>query len=207
MFRGILPKETNFYVYFESHCELCIELSKELLALANDGADLAASVKKIKDLEHQMDDITHHCLEALHKTFITPIERTDILHLIKRLDDIADAVDSGASRITLYEIDVIRPEVKQLAQILVNATTKILDALKGLRNIKDEQFIKDRCIEIHELENEGDQVLKQALSRLFKEKDAMLVLKWREIYQRFEKAIDRCEDVANVIEGVVIAAS
>jgi len=207
MFRGILPKEFQFFDYFERHIELAIIVSNELLLLSTGKVGLTESIEKIKYLENEMDKIIHKCTEALHKTFITPIERTDIHNLIKRLDDIPDSIYSAVSRISLYGIETIRPEVGEIANILVKATTQIQSALKGLRNLKNIQYIKDKCLAIRQLENEGDEQFRAALSGLFKEADAVLIIKWKEIYERLEKAVDRCEDVANIIEGIVIASA
>jgi uncharacterized protein Yka (UPF0111/DUF47 family) len=207
MLRKFLPQEYSFYGYFEQHAGLTIAACKELLSLTTDGTDTIKSAQRIKELEHEADKITNHCIEALQKTFITPIERTDIHHLIKRLDDIVDIINGATSRVVLYEITEIRPEAKMLAQILVQATSEIECALKGLRNLKNVRLIKEKCDAIHELEYQGDEVLRAALMRLFKENELMLVVKWKEIFERLEKAINRCKDVADIIEEVVIAST
>ncbi len=207
MFRGILPKEVNFYNYFEKHITLSIKAATELLILSNEGADVVAAAKRIKDFENEADDITHLCTEELHKTFITPFERADIHNLIKNLDDIIDNIDGAVSRILLYEITIIRNETKLLADILVKCTMQIEQALKGLRNMKDPDFIIDKCKIIHQLESEGDAVLRSAILRLFKEGDAIPLIMWKEIFQKLEKAVDKTEAVANIIEGVVISAA
>lgn len=207
MFRKFLPQETSFFDYFEQHSALATLACRELLAVASGGSDIAAQAAKIKGIEKEADTITHKCIEALHKTFITPIDRGDIHSLIKRLDDIINSVESAASRISLYELTEIRSEAKALAEVLVRATTQIEQALKCLRKIKDAQAIQDHCVAIYKLETEGDKILRAALVRLFKETDAILVIKWKEIFERLEKATDRCEAVASIIQGVVIEAS
>jgi uncharacterized protein Yka (UPF0111/DUF47 family) len=123
------------------------------------------------------------------------------------LDDIVDFIDNAVSRMRLYEVTTPRPDVKLIARILVNATTELSHALKGLRNLKNTEFIKEKCISVRNYENEGDVLFQQALSNLFKETDAVLVIKWKEIYERLEKAVDRCEGVANIIEGLVLASA
>lgn len=208
MFRRILPRETSFFDYFEQHGKLINEACRELLAMVSCVADITAKVKRIQEIEHETDDIAHRCIEAIHKTFITPIDRSEIHHLISRMDDIIDAVDAATSRIAIYEIKEIRSDARQLSDVLVRATTEIEVALKGLRNMKNAEAIKKNCRTIYHLENEGDAILRTALAQLFKEEDQpILILKWREIYQRLERAIDRCEDVANIIEGIVIEAT
>ncbi len=207
MLRSILPKEFGFFDFFEQHIAVTIKACQEFQKLTSTSGDSEGSMQRIKDLEHEADEITHRCMEALQKTFITPIERSDIQILTKRLDDIIDSVDGATSRIHLYGISEIRPEAKELADILVSATSEIQQALKALRNMKNAESIKQKCIAVHGYENKGDDILRSALLRLFKENDAMLVIKWKEIYERLEKAIDRCEDVADIIEGVVISST
>lgn len=208
MFRNFLPKETSFFDYFEQHGALAIQACQELYELASNNGDIAARAARIKEIEKQADAVTHRCIEALHKTFITPMDRSDIHSLIKRLDDIIDSIEAATSRIVLYGLTEMRSEAKELALVLVRATTEIEEALKCLRNInKDGETIQQRCIAIYQLENDGDAVLRAALVRLFREQDAVLIIKWKEIFERLEKATDRCEAVANIIQGVVIEAS
>ena len=208
MFRSLLPHNANFFDYFEQHALLDIECCREMLALTADGPDMADHVARIKELERRADDVTHQCIDELHKTFITPIDRGDILQLIKRLDDIADAVNAVALRVSLYEIKTIKPEAREMADILVRAALEIEKALKLMRNMANAPEIMNVCIGIYQLENDGDSVLRAALARLFKEEsNAIEVIKWKEIFEILEKAVDRCEDCANIIQGVVIEAS
>ena len=166
---------------------------------------LAVKAKRIKEIEHETDVITHHCVEALHKTFITPIEREDIYRLITRMDDIMDYVEAAAERIALYEIGQMNDDVRSLAGVLVQSAEGVEQALRGLRDMKNAQAIIQRCIDINRLENEGDAILRSAVARLFREeKNPIMVIKWKEIYENLENATDRCEDVANIIEGVVL---
>jgi uncharacterized protein len=203
-FRNILPKEYGFYGYFEEHIAITVKIAEEFLALTNDFSNFENHAKKIHELEADADVINHTCIDALHRTFITPIERTDIFDLIKRMDDIADFIDSAAARISLYDIKFIRTEAKELANILVLTTKELEIAVKGLRHLKESDLIKDKCKNVHELENTADDIQKQAISNLFKENDAMNLIKWKEIFDRLEKAVDRCESLANIIEGVLI---
>lgn len=209
MFRRLLPRETSFFDFFEQHTKLSIDACRELDAIAADPSSLSTRANRIKDLEHLADNITHQCIDALHRTFITPIDRADIHRLIKRLDDIIDSVDSAASRMMLYEMHDVRPEMKQFTEVLITATTQIDLAVGHLRDLNRRgQHIDKHCQAIYEAENNGDQILRVALVRLFKEEpNAVLVIKWKEIFERLEKATDRCEEVANIIQGVVIEAS
>jgi len=205
MFGRFLPKETSFFDFFEQHAALTVEGCKEFLSLASTGANVLAKAKRIKEIEHETDVVTHRCVEALHKTFITPIERDDIYRLISRMDDIVDFIEAASERIALYDMKEMTPEVKDLADILVRAVQQIVVAVKGLRNMKNAEPVLQACVDINRLENEGDTILRNALARLFKEeRDPITVIKWKEIYEGLETATDRCEDVANIIEGVVL---
>jgi predicted phosphate transport protein (TIGR00153 family) len=209
MFNRILPKEIGFFTFFEEHSRLSIEAAKELQSIAQNPSDLYNGIERIREVEHQADIITHKCIEALHRTFITPIDRGEIHRLMKRLDDIIDAIDSATSRMILYEIIEIRPEFSRFADILVTATTAINGALSSLSDLKKgNKAISDCCRVIHETEKKGDEILRSALARLFKEeKDPILVIKWKGIFERLERASDSCERVADIIEGIVIEAS
>jgi predicted phosphate transport protein (TIGR00153 family) len=209
MFRRLLPREVCFFDYFEQHAALAIDACRAFAALTEGTVEGPAQAAHIKDVEHQADVVTHRCIEALNKTFITPIDRVDIHQLIKRLDDIVDAVDASASRLALYELTEIRPEAKQLAEVLLKSAVEIQAALKELRRVTEVGAIKKHLIAVHQLENDGDTILRAALARLFKEEHdrPILVIKWKEIFERLERATDRCEEVANIIEKIVIEAS
>ncbi|GIX45057.1 MAG: hypothetical protein KatS3mg130_1465 [Candidatus Sumerlaea sp.] len=208
MLRRLLPRTTDFFEFFDKHIALTIEACRVLQEMAERNGDFAPHVSRIKDLEHETDRITHQCIEALHETFITPIERGDIHRLIKRMDDIIDAVDSAVMRIRLYQIREMRDEVKLTARLLVQATSEVAEALKLMRSPKNIEQIKASCIKIYGYENEADTVLRNALARLFdQEKDPIAVIKWKEIFEILELASDRCEDVANIIQGITIEAS
>lgn len=209
MLKRLLPQETSFFDFFEKHTKLSLEACRELDAVAGTPADLLVRSQRIKELEHAADDITHECIEALHRTFITPIDRADIHRLMKRLDDIIDSVDSVTSRMVLYEITETRPEMKQFTEVLIRATTEIDGAIAHFRHLnRDSDAINNHCRMIYDAENQGDQILRSALQRLFKtETNSIHVIKWKEIFERLERATDRCEEVANIVQGVVIEAS
>ena len=205
MFGRLLPRETSFFDYFDKHAALTVEGAREFLSLVSTGANILAKAKRIKEIEHETDVITHHCVEALHKTFITPIERDDIHRLISRMDDIMDYIEAAAERISLYEIREMTPEARDLADVLVRAAQGVERAVRGLRDMKHTEAVVKTCIDINRLENEGDAILRAAVARLFKEvRDPIEIIKWKEIYEILESATDRCEDVANIIEGVVL---
>ena len=209
MFKRLLPKETGFFDFFEQHSRLSIAVCRELDSIALNPAELTVRSNRIKEIEHEADNITHTCIDALHRTFITPIDRGDIYQLIRRLDDIVDSIDATASRMMLYDMTEMRPEFKQFTEVLVKATLELERAVCGLRHVnRDSQAIQKSCIAISDVENEADRILRSGLARLFREeRDPMVVIKWKEIFERLEKAVDRCEDVANIVEGVVIEVS
>ncbi len=208
MFKNLLPRETNFFDYFEQHCRLGIEASKELLAMVSNPGDMTERAARIKEIEREADSITHVCTDTLHKTFITPIDRGEILGLMQRLDDIVDSVESIAARLVMYDIKESRSEAVALVDVLVRATHEIIQAVTGLRNMSNQDTIKQHCIMLFDLENQGDLLMRNALADLFKnESDPIKVIKWKEILERLEKATDRCESVANIIQGIVIENS
>ncbi|HVV85623.1 MAG TPA: DUF47 domain-containing protein [Kofleriaceae bacterium] len=208
MFGRFLPRETSFFDFFEEHAALTVEGAKEFLSLVTTGANIDTKARRIHDIEHETDVITHRCVETLHKTFITPIDRDNIHRLITRMDDIMDYVEAAAERLALYELTVMTSDVRDLADVLVRATQQVALALNGLRDLKHPQAVLKICIDINRLENESDQVLRRAVARLFKEeKDPIVVIKWKEVYENLESAADRCEDVANIIEGVILEHS
>ncbi|MFI5289268.1 MAG: DUF47 domain-containing protein, partial [Polyangia bacterium] len=155
--------------------------------------------------EHDADTVAHQTLEMLHKSFITPIERGDIHRIVSRLDDILDYIEAASQRLWLYEIKEATPEAKEMSRVLVASTEAVKATVDALHNLRDPERIRAACVEINRLENECDTLLRLATARLFKEeRDPVMVIKWKEIYENIEDATDRCEDVANVIEGVVI---
>jgi predicted phosphate transport protein (TIGR00153 family) len=205
MLRRFLPREEDFFTLFERHAALTVEGAKQFVTLVTSAQNLRALAARIKEIEHETDVITHTCVERLHTTFITPFDRDDIHRLITRMDDVMDFVESASERIALYELHAMTEEVRDLAAVLVRATEAVARAVAGLRDLKRPQVILDHCIEVNRLENEGDEILRNAVAKLFKEgTDPLLVMKWKEVYEALENATDRCEDVANIIEGVVL---
>lgn len=205
MFGRFLPRETSFFDFFEQHAALTIEGTREFLSMVTTGANIAAKCRRISEIEHETDTITHRCVEALHKTFITPIDRDSIHRLITKMDDVMDFVEAAAERIELYEVSSMTNDVRDLADVLHRASQQVEGCVRGLRTLKDPQATIKLCIDINRLENEADAILRRSVARLFKEeKDPIAVIKWKEIYENLESASDRCEDVANIIEGVIL---
>ena len=205
MLKRFLPKESGFFDYFEQHIALVIEGTKEFLELVTKADDICERVERIKVIEHQCDSVTHQCYSALRKTFITPFDRTEINATIKRLDDIMDAVDSAAERILIYEVKEFLPETREIALLLVKASIELEQALKMLRLPKKREAVLNKCVIIHKFENDGDEMLRTGIARLFKEeKDPIQLIKHKEILEDLESATDYAEEVANLIEGVIL---
>ncbi len=209
MFARLFPTEGNvFFELFERHAEKTVEAARLLQAMLHNPVDLAAQARRIKELEHEGDVITHRAVEMLHRTFITPIDRGDIHRLISRLDDVLDLIDATSERVWLYAIDSVDPDACDLADALNNAAAEVGRAMRGMRDLRNRDAILGVCMEINSYENEGDTLLRRAVARLFHDsKDPIAVIKWKDIYEFLEDAIDRCEDVANVVEGVALEYS
>ncbi len=205
MLARLLPRQTNFFDFFERHAALGVAGARELHKVCQNGADVQETARRIKDLEHEADSITHTCMETLHKTFITPIDRDAIHSIASALDDIVDLIDGAARQFALFEISQFPQTTQDATVVMVEATEAVERAVKGLRDMKNATAILKECVRINELENEADRIKAAAVARLFKEeRDAITVLKWHEIFQALENVTDACEDVANVIEGVVL---
>ncbi len=200
-----LTRDKIFWDAFTSHANATVEaaaLLRKMLETPGDSVDLA---RQVTDLENRGDKITHDTMLALHQTWITPLDREEIHALISRLDDVLDYIEAASERITMYEIKESTPEAIELATVLEESAQAVAKAVAALSNIKDARPILDLCVAINRLENNADTVLRRGLARLFKESnDPMLVMKWRDIYESLETATDRAEDVANVIEGIVL---
>ncbi|MFZ5564370.1 MAG: DUF47 domain-containing protein [Thermodesulfobacteriota bacterium] len=208
MLKKFLPKETGFFDFFEEHNALVTKACENLIRLSENGADVESICAKIKEIETRADRITHECMSSLHRTFITPFDRNDIRRLMTRLDDTLDLIEEATTCISLYEIKEIKTEFQAFSKILLNSSKAIGEALKLLRRIHDPDAISEICKYVSKLEQEGDFVLHTVMARLFKEeKDPFTLIKWKEIFQLLEKATDKCHDVTNTIEGIVIEAS
>ena len=204
----LLPHDASFFGFFEQQGKKTVEGCRAFLEMVEEANNLQSHAQRVKQIEHECDEITHAVVEQLHKTFITPIDRNDIYRLITKMDDIMDFVEAAADRLALYEIPTMTKEVGELARCLVSSAEHVLGAVTSIRDLKRPNGILEHCIEINRLENVADQLLRSALARLFREeKDPIAVIKWKEIYETLETATDRCEDVANIIEGVVLENS
>ena len=205
MFGRLMPAEGQFFDMFNQHAELCVKGARELLVLATHIEDVDIHLHSIDLLEKQADEITYKTVAMLHKTFITPIEREDIHRLITKMDDILDMMEDAAQTVSLYDIQHVTPEAKRLAELVLACTLKVQEAVQLLPNMKNARKITAVCSEIDRLESDADHVMHAALSRLFREEpDVRNLIKLKTLYEFLESVTDRCEDVANIIEGIVV---
>jgi predicted phosphate transport protein (TIGR00153 family) len=201
----LFPKEENFFAYFEELANKIEEGGQLFLEMTEKRDYSEAKVAKLKEIEHEADAITHRTYEKMHKTFLTPIDREDIYALVNKMDSIMDVIEATAIRIHLYKVKKPDDEIIKQAKILNEAIKKIKGIVHGLRNMKNSKMILDGCVEINTLENAGDVVLRTIMANLFEnEKDAIELIKWKDIFQLLEEAIDVCEDVSNIMEGIVL---
>jgi uncharacterized protein len=201
----ILPFEACFFDYFDAHAAKIVEGCELFLQLAQGTDDVPVLCAKIKEVESECDTITHETVAGLHRVFITPLDRNDIHRLISKMDDVMDLVEAAARSIDIYDIRQSSPELAGMAATLLASVKQVREAVKGLRDLKRGHGILDNCVEINRLENESDAQLADALARLMRQTgDPITLIKWKEIYESVEMATDSCEDVANVIEGVVM---
>ncbi|MFA9275528.1 MAG: DUF47 domain-containing protein [Candidatus Aquirickettsiella gammari] len=205
MFGRLMPTEGKFFDLFNQHAELCVKGSKEMVALMTNFDDLEIRVHAIESIEKQADTVTYTAIELLHKTFITPIDRDDIHKLITKMDDILDLLEDAAQTISLYDIREITPEAQRLAELCLACALKVKDAVALLHNMDNSRQILTICEEIDRLESDADHVMRAAMSKLFRdEPDVRNLIKLKAIYEILETVTDRCEDVANIIEGIIV---
>lgn len=198
----LIPREEKFYTDFISMADELRTGARMLEEMLAPEPPIWDKADEIKEIEHKCDFLTHEIIQRLNRTFVTPIDREDIHELARSLDDIMDAIDDSAWFVRLYRIDKVRFGARELARILSASTHEVRLAMEALELRRG---IAERVVEIHRLENEGDRTYQQAMRRLFEEeKDAVAIIKWKEILDFLEGATDRCEDVANVLEGVVV---
>lgn len=201
----LIPKQEKFYDLFDELADKIEEGGQLFLDMLHNYDSFESRLSKLKEIEHEADIITHRTYEKLHTTFLTPIDREDIYDLVNKMDSILDMTEAAAIRMSLYKIKEPKEDLIQQAKILNEATAKVKMVIRGLRNMKNAKMILDACVEINTLENAGDQILRASMARLFEyEKCPFELIKWKEIFERFEEALDICEDVSNIVEGIVL---
>jgi len=204
MIKKIFPKEINFFEMFEKAALNVNRGATSLVEMMDNFGVAEAKAKEIYEAEQEGDMLTHEVLRRLNKTFITPLDREDIHSLISRLDDILDLIWASADRAVLFKLNNPLPDAAELAKTLHETTEIITKAISCLKD-KKYSYIQEYCIEINRLENRSDRIFREGLVKLFDNiKDPIIVIKWKEVYEHLEDASDTCEDVANIIEGIVL---
>ena len=200
-----IPREEKFFDLFEQAARNMVKSAQGLKKLVDTWEHVDGAVSEITELEHEGDSITHQIIAQLHRTFVTPFDREDIALLAHVLDDVTDFIQAAADAMLIYKVGYPTQRAKELAEIIVQATTEVERAMPQLRHRSQLKQILERCVEINRLENMADRVFRSAMAELFIDSpDIASVIKWREIYEHMESATDRCEDVSNVLEGVAL---
>jgi predicted phosphate transport protein (TIGR00153 family) len=202
---SFIPREESFFPLFEESARNMVKAAQCLKELVDTWQDVEQKVNEITEVEHQGDTITHKIMAQLNRTFVTPFDREDIAQLAHTLDDVTDFIHAASDAMLLYKVDSPSQRARELADIIVQGATEIEKAMPQLRHRGELKRILKRCVELNRLENMADRVYRSAMAELFNDaRDMAHVIKWREIYEHMESATDRCEDVANVLEGVAI---
>lgn len=205
MLQWLLPHNKDFFIFFERHISLATEAAQELLILISEKEDILESTKRIEELEHQADSLTHECIGELHKTFITPFQREDIHRLISKMDDIIDFIEDIAKCLVTYKLQDMMSEAQQLSALLLQAVQEIEKIVKKLKNFRSTTELESFVTNIRQIEHQADTIYLLGIGKLFDQTpDILLIIKWKEIYEKLENAIDRCEDVSNIIEGILL---
>jgi predicted phosphate transport protein (TIGR00153 family) len=200
---NLIPKEVRFYDLFEQQSQLITKAAGLLKELVNNFGEARATVHAVKEIEHQGDQVTHEIVRRLNTTFITPLDREDIHDLASRLDDVLDYIEAAAERLLVYRIKEPTSACRALADVIEKMVHPMETAIRCLRTM-DPGF-HEHAVEVNRLENAADNLLRDSLAALFEEEgDPIEVIKWKEIYETMEVVTDRCEDVVNVIEGIIL---
>lgn len=205
MFSFLTHKDNYIFDMFDKMCVHLVDGAQILIQILERTSDNVELAKRLKSIEHDSDIVAHEIISHLHKTFITPIDREDIFHLVNRIDDILDLTEGAAARIILYDPKSVIEESKVLSRVLLESTRLIKEMVGLLNSMKKSDRILVLISEIKRLEREADIIRRSALSRLFMEEgDISELIKWKEILEFIEKGTDRCEDVGDITEGIVI---
>jgi uncharacterized protein len=202
---SLMPKEKKFEVLFQQSAHNAVKIAHQLKDLVYTWENIEERLGIITDLEHEGDAATHQIMAELHRSFITPFDREDIALLAHSLDEVTDFIHSAADMMILYKVGQPTSRARELADVIVQSTTEVEKAVSEIHShIKKAELLK-RCMEINRLENDGDSVYRAAVAELFSDStESAYLIKWREIYEHMENAIDSCEDIANVLEGVAL---
>lgn len=200
-----LPTNEKFYDLLHASAQNLVEAGEALVDFTEHYRNVEMKTEHIRALEHKGDTITHEIMALLHKTFVTPIEREDIASLAERLDDVMDYIEGATTAMKIYDVSSPTDRSVELADVVRVMTIKVAEAIARLRDRRHLRDILPYCVEINRLENVADDLFRRAMAELFQNETASAeIIKWREIYDQLELATDRCEDVANVLEGIVL---
>jgi len=200
----LIPKDESFFDLFEQAANRLVTAAGVLVEATGRSETLADNAKRLERLEHDADQLTHELVEKVNRTFITPFDREDIYNLATELDDVMDLMEATTERFILFKVQQVLPQAQEIAKVIQQQAQEIQRVMPQLRRLSRDS-IMPHCVEINRLENVGDRLLRDAMAALFDGRyDPLTVIKWRELYELMEQATDKCEDVANTIEGIVL---
>jgi len=205
MFSKFFPRDFNFFELFEKQISYAVDAARFFKEVVSLGCVNEDSLSKMSAIEHQADDVAHTIIEQLNKTFITPIDREDIHALTMEIDDIVDMINTIVNRMRIYNITGVDKNLQEFAVVIEQSVQAVARAIGGLRNIKNVKVVFDACVEVNRLENVGDSMRDKVLMELFATvKDPIAVIKWKDIYVDAETVLDVCEDVAHVVDSIMV---
>jgi uncharacterized protein len=205
MISKLLPRGINFFDLFERQVGFAVEAARFFEQIVSRGHIDGNTLSRIQEIEHSGDEAAHAIIDQLNKTFITPFDREDIYNLTKQLDDVIDMINTIISRMKIYHITEVNMNLVEFAKVIEESVNAVARAIGGMRNRKDAKLVTAACIEIHRLENLGDTMRDRVLEDLFsKTTDPILVMKWKDIFQDAETVLDVCEDVAHVVDSILV---
>lgn len=205
MFSKLIPKEFNFFDLFEKQVGYAVDAAKHFKMVTSAQEVSEDALSKMQNIEHQADDVAHTIIAQLDMTFITPFDREDIHALAKEIDNIVDMLNTIVSRMKVYKVKGVNKNLVEFAPVIEQSITSVASAVSGLGNKKNSRLVSEACVEVNRLENVGDAMRDNVLAELFEtEKNPIEVIKWKEIYQDAETVLDICEDVANVVESILV---
>ena len=202
---SFVPKDENFFLLFSKQAEFAVSAATLFLEVTSKGVYDDEVVRKMRSIEHQADEVTHDVIERLNKTFITPFDREDIFALTKELDSVTDMIYTITNRMRVYKIQEINQDLIEFAKVIDKSVRALATAIDGLKDMKHPQAALDSCIEVNRLENIGDNMRDSILAKIFETvEDPVYLIKWKEIFQFAETVLDICEDVAHVVESIIV---
>ena len=205
MLLNFFPKEFNFFTLLDRQAEYAVAAAKHFKELVAKGSVTEADLEKMQNIEHQGDEAAHTILDQINKIFITPFDREDIHALAKELDDVTDMINTIVSRMMVYDVHGVNKNLVAFASVIEESVLTLACVVKGLQHLKNSKFIMESCVEINRLENVGDSMRDKVLAELFEtEKNPIAVIKWKEIYEDAETVLDICEDVAHVVQSILM---